>query len=51
VEGDGFGVIDVLDTHEGLDERGLCEVEVEVEVEVHDTHHGATHVCRAELLE
>jgi len=32
--------VDVLDTHEGLDERGLCEVEVEV----HVAHHGDTNV-------
>jgi len=47
VDGDGFGIVDVLDTHEGLDEQGLGEVEVEV----HDAHHGDTHVRGAELLE
>jgi hypothetical protein len=45
VDGDGFGVVDVLDAHEGLDEQGLREVEIEV----HDTHHGDTHVRGAEL--
>jgi hypothetical protein len=45
VDGDGFGVINVLDTYEGLDEQRLREVKVEV----HDAHHGNTHVWRAEL--
>jgi hypothetical protein len=45
VDGDEFGVVDVLDAHEGLDEKGLREVEVKV----HDAHHGDTHVRGAEL--
>jgi len=40
VDGTRFGVVDVLDTHEGLGEQGLCGVEVEVR----ETHHGDTHV-------
>ena len=38
VDSDGFGVLDVLGAHEGLDERGLREVEVKV----HEAHHGDT---------
>jgi len=41
----GFSVVDVLDTHECLDEEGLSKFEVYV----HDTHHGDTHVGWAEL--
>lgn len=45
VDSNGFGIVDILDAHEGLDEQGLREMEVEV----HDTHHGDTHVRGAEL--
>ena len=40
MDGDGFGVVNILDAHKGLDEQGLREVEVEV----HDSHHGDAHV-------
>ena len=38
VDGHGFGIVDILDAHEGLDEQGVCEVELQV----HDTYHGDT---------
>lgn len=47
VDGARFGVVDVLDTDEGLGDQGLCKVEVEVR----EIHHGNTHVRGAELLE
>ena len=40
MNGNWFSVVEVLDTHECLDEEGLSEFEVDV----HDTHHGDTHV-------
>jgi hypothetical protein len=45
VNGDGFGVKDALDTHEGLDKERLSGFEVSV----HDSHYGYVKICRAEL--